>query len=55
MEFAEFSGVTFYGKHLRAKAFGSIRVHVHRPRQGRIRSAKIMRDRRNCRSPDLEG
>lgn len=47
LEFAEFSGVTFDGKHLRSKAFGSIRVHVHRPLQGRIRAAKIMRDGRN--------
>ncbi len=47
LEFAEFSGVTFDGKHLRSKAFRSIRVHVHRPLQGRIRAAKIMRDGRN--------
>lgn len=30
LEFAEFSGITFDGKHLRSKAFGSVRVDMHR-------------------------
>ncbi|MYH57587.1 MAG: IS200/IS605 family element transposase accessory protein TnpB [Boseongicola sp. SB0675_bin_26] len=44
LEFAEFSGVTFDGKHLRSRAFGSLRVHMHRPMQGDVKSCKIVRD-----------
>jgi len=59
LEFAEFSGITFDGKHLLSKAFGSIRVHTHRPfpDNADIRSARIARDVnrkiRNIRQPTL--
>lgn len=44
LEWREFLGVTFDGKHIRSKAFGSIRVHMHRPIEGEIKSVRITRD-----------
>lgn len=46
LEFKEFSGLRLDGKWLRSKAFGSIRVHFHRPLPADcpIKSAKLVRD-----------
>ncbi len=44
LEWSEFTGITFDGRRLRSKAFGSIRVHMHRPMEGEIKSARISRD-----------
>lgn len=44
LEWAEFQGITFDGRRIRSKAFGSIRVHMHRPLEGAIRTARLTRD-----------
>ena len=62
LEFKAFDGITLRGKWLRSKAFGSIRVHFHRPLPdgAEIKSARIVRDLKgwyvcfSVRLPDVE-
>ena len=46
LEWNEFSGITFDGKRIKSKAFGRIRVHLHRPLpdESKIKQVKISRD-----------
>ena len=46
LEWAEFQGITFDGKKIKSKAFGSIRVHLHRPLpdEYEIKDVKIVKD-----------
>ena len=46
LEWTEFKGVTFDGGRIRSKAFGAIRVHLHRPMPegSNIRAVRIVRD-----------
>ena len=44
LEWTELRGITFDGKRIRSKAFGSIRVHMHRPMEGTIKAVRITRD-----------
>jgi putative transposase len=44
LEWAELKGITFDGKRIRSKVFGSIRVHMHRPMEGEIKAVRITRD-----------
>ena len=46
LEWAEFQGITLKGNHLKSKAFGTLRVHFHRPLPdaAELKSCKIVRD-----------
>jgi len=44
LEWTEFKGIRFDGKYLISKAFGAIRVHMHRDMPGTPKSARIVRD-----------
>ena len=46
LEWNEFSGIAFDGKKIKSKAFGQIRVHLHRPLPDDhdIKSVKLVRD-----------
>lgn len=46
LEWAEFSGITLTGNRLKSKAFGTLRVHFHRPlpEDAATKSCKIVRD-----------
>ena len=44
LEWNEFAGIIFDGKHIKSKAFGSIRVHLHRPLEGTIKTVRLVKD-----------